>query len=46
MTRASDKLFCRLADNTVMTFGHYMIKDYDSKEVLVEIKEDMQEAVH
>lgn len=46
MTHASEKLYCRLSDNKIMTFGHYMIKDYDSKEVLVEIKEEMQEAVH
>ena len=46
MKTASEKLYCRLSDNKVITFGHYMIKDYDSKEVLVEINEEMQGAVH
>ena len=46
MQRASDKLYCRLSDNKILTFGHYMIKDYDTKTVLVEVNEEMQQAVH
>jgi hypothetical protein len=42
MTHASDKLYCRLSDNKVMTFGHYTIKDYDSKEILVDTSEELQ----
>ncbi|CDW80742.1 gmp-delta subunit family protein [Stylonychia lemnae] len=46
MGRASDKLFCKLQDNKFLTFGHYIIKDYESKTVLVEIGEDLQTYAH
>jgi len=46
MERASTKLFCRLQDNELITFGHYSIRDYDSGTVLMEVSEDMQEYAH
>jgi len=46
MKRPSEKLYCKLQDNKVLTFGHYIIKDYDSKAVLVEINEELQEYAH
>jgi protein unc-119 len=46
MKHASEKLFCKLADNTLITFGNYSIRDYESGQVLVEVPEDMQEYAH
>ena len=46
MTRASDKLFCRLQDNDLITFGHYSLRDYETGCVLVDVPEAMQEYAH
>ena len=40
MKCASDRLYCQLRDNSLIRFGHYQIKDYDSGTILMQISEE------
>ena len=41
MTKPTSQLLCRLSDNKYIRFGEYVVRDHDSKTLLIGVSEEM-----